>query len=83
LNKEKNNFCKGQKLFFMVDWKSESFEPFGEVVLCVKVVDKEAYPAESEHQDAADDLSDRGNGFLDNVENGDDGEDNADDVNEI
>ncbi len=58
------------------------FEPVGEVVLCVEVIDQEAKPAESQYQNAADDLADQGNGFLEDVEDGDDCEDYADDVNE-
>ena len=58
-------------------------EPVGQVILCVQVVDQEAYPAECQHENAADDLADKGDGFLDDVKDGDDGKDYADDVDKV
>ena len=57
-------------------------EPLGEVVLGVEVVDDEADPAGDEDQDDGDDLSDGGDRFLDDVKDGEDGKDYADDVND-
>jgi len=45
------------------------------MVLGVEVVDGYAHPAGDQHQDAADKFSNQGDGFLENVDDGQDGQD--------
>ncbi len=55
-------------------------EPLSNVVLRVEEVDQEADPAGGEHQDGADDFTHEGDGLLEDVENGDDGQYEADEI---
>ena len=52
------------------------------MILGVEVVHGEADPAGDEDQDAGDDFAHGGDGLLEDVKNRDDGEDDADDVND-
>jgi hypothetical protein len=56
------------------------FEPLGDMVLCPKEIDKETNPAGQEHDNGADDLTDSGDRFLENVENRQNGQNNTDDI---
>ena len=51
---------------------SHLFEPLGKVILCVKVVHDQTDPARDEDEDDADGFSDKGDGLLEDVKNGED-----------
>ncbi len=50
------------------------------MVLCVEIVYKKAYPAGDKHKHAADDLSNKGDGLLENVKNRQNGQYQTGDV---
>ena len=52
------------------------------MILGVEIVNDEADPAGDEHQDAGNDLAHGGDGFLEDVDDGEDRQDKADDVND-
>ena len=52
------------------------------MILRVEVVDDEADPAGDEDQDAGDDLAHEGDGLLDDVDDGENGKDQTDPVND-
>ena len=74
--------CKDTILFSISNPSGDLLEPLGEAILGVEVVHGETDPAGGEHEDGSDDLSHEGDGFLDDVKNGEDREDDTDDVNE-
>lgn len=61
---------------------SSLLEPLGEMVLGIQIVNCQANPARCEHEDGGDNLAYEGDGFLENVEDGDDGKNYANDVND-
>ena len=52
------------------------------MVLRVQVVHGEADPAGAQHEDGGDDLSDDGDRFLEDVDDGENGKDDAGNVND-
>ena len=56
------------------------FEPVGDMVLGVEVVHEQADPARRQDYDGADDLSDQRDGFLENVDDGEDRKDQTDEI---
>ena len=57
------------------------FEPFGQTVACKQEVNQQTDPTESQYQHCSDYLAHQRDGFLEYVNDGDDGENNSDDVN--
>ena len=50
------------------------------MVLCVEIVNQKTYPAGDKHKHAADDLSNKGDGLLEDVKNRKDGQYQTGDV---
>ena len=68
--------------FLTLQPKGLLFEPFDEMVLGIEEIHGEADPAGGQDDDGGNDLPDKGDGLLDDVQNGDDRKDNTDDVND-
>jgi len=50
------------------------------VILCVKEINGKTHPACCQHENRGNDFPDKGDGFAKDVQNGDDGKSDADDV---
>ena len=55
-------------------------EPIYDMVLCIEIIDKEAEPAGDKDEHAADDLTDHGDGLLEDIKNSKDCKDQTYDV---
>ena len=58
------------------------FEPLGEAIPGKEIVHGQADPAGSENDDGGDNLAHEGDGLLEDVDDGEDCENNANNVNE-